>query len=73
MLLEFDWDPEKARSNYQKHKISFIEAASIFSDPFAGHQFLDLVHPHKVYAPKVAVDKLHPEIAGQLSAIAALH
>lgn len=28
----FDWDDAKARSNEQKHGVSFEEAASVFSD-----------------------------------------
>ncbi|MFM9157633.1 MAG: BrnT family toxin, partial [Dolichospermum sp.] len=35
MTIKFDWDKEKAKSNYQKHGISFIEAATVFSDPLA--------------------------------------
>jgi len=30
---EFEWDDEKAKSNYKKHGISFDEAATIFNDP----------------------------------------
>ncbi len=30
-----DWDKEKAQINYKKHGVSFIEAATVFSDPFA--------------------------------------
>lgn len=30
--MEFDWDPHKAASNLRKHKISFAEAATVFSD-----------------------------------------
>ena len=30
--MEFDWDPQKATSNLRKHKVSFIEAATVFSD-----------------------------------------
>jgi hypothetical protein len=29
----FEWDPEKARQNVQKHRISFERAATIFRDP----------------------------------------
>jgi len=29
----FEWDPEKNASNIQKHRLSFEEAASIFSGP----------------------------------------
>ena len=35
MTIKFDWDKEKAKTNYQKHGISFIEAATVFSDPLA--------------------------------------
>jgi hypothetical protein len=30
--LSFSWDPGKARSNEEKHGISFEEAESVFSD-----------------------------------------
>jgi len=30
----FEWDPSKAKSNLQKHKVSFERAAEIFLDPF---------------------------------------
>lgn len=30
--LKFEWDPEKARSNLAKHKVSFEEAATAFAD-----------------------------------------
>jgi uncharacterized DUF497 family protein len=32
MDAEFEWDPTKAESNYQKHAVSFIEAATVFFD-----------------------------------------
>jgi uncharacterized DUF497 family protein len=35
MALNFDWDRNKANSNHQKHGVSFSEAATVFSDPFA--------------------------------------
>lgn len=28
----FSWDTEKAISNYEKHKVSFEEAATVFAD-----------------------------------------
>ena len=34
MSLMFEWDESKAKSNYQKHKIAFEEAKTIFNDPF---------------------------------------
>ena len=33
MRYEFDWDPNKERSNIRKHHISFRQAASVFRDP----------------------------------------
>ena len=30
--MEFEWDPEKA--NLAKHAVSFVEAMTIFGDPF---------------------------------------
>ncbi len=33
--MKFEWDPEKARSNLRKHKVSFEEAATVLSDPLA--------------------------------------
>jgi uncharacterized protein len=34
-MVDFEWDPNKARQNRRKHRVSFQEAASIFGDPFA--------------------------------------
>ncbi|MEM7536176.1 MAG: BrnT family toxin [Chloroflexota bacterium] len=30
--MQFQWDPEKARTNLRKHKVSFEEAATVFQD-----------------------------------------
>jgi uncharacterized DUF497 family protein len=30
--MEFEWDIEKARSNIEKHDVSFDEACTVFSD-----------------------------------------
>ena len=30
--MDFEWDPQKAASNLKKHKVSFAEAATVFSD-----------------------------------------
>jgi uncharacterized DUF497 family protein len=30
--MEFGWDPRKAAKNLRKHKVSFTEAATVFSD-----------------------------------------
>ena len=31
--LGFEWDPDKARQNVEKHGVSFEEAATVFDDP----------------------------------------
>lgn len=31
--MKFDWDPEKAKANLSKHRISFVLATTIFDDP----------------------------------------
>jgi uncharacterized protein len=31
--VEFDWDPDKERSNIEKHGVDFTEAATVFGDP----------------------------------------
>jgi uncharacterized protein len=33
--VNFEWDPGKARRNRRKHRISFLEAATVFGDPLA--------------------------------------
>ncbi|MCB0078174.1 MAG: BrnT family toxin [Anaerolineales bacterium] len=33
MQYTFDWDPHKAATNAQKHKITFRQAATVFHDP----------------------------------------
>ena len=33
--MEFEWDPDKADSNLQKHDVSFDEAATAFADPLS--------------------------------------
>ena len=30
--MEFEWNPKKAAQNLRKHKVSFAEAATVFSD-----------------------------------------
>lgn len=31
--MEFEWDPQKAVTNFAKHDVSFEEAATAFGDP----------------------------------------
>jgi uncharacterized DUF497 family protein len=33
--MEYEWDPDKAATNLQKHAISFADAVAVFSDEFA--------------------------------------
>jgi uncharacterized protein len=31
----FEWDDRKAATNLRKHRVSFLEAATVFEDPYA--------------------------------------
>lgn len=31
----YEWDPKKAEANLKKHTVSFEEAKTVFTDPFA--------------------------------------
>ncbi|MFG6095606.1 BrnT family toxin [Leptothoe sp. ISB3NOV94-8A] len=33
--MEFEWDPDKAAANFEKHGVSFQEAATVFNDPLS--------------------------------------
>jgi uncharacterized protein len=33
--MEFEWDPKKATANFQKHDVTFEEAATVLGDPLA--------------------------------------
>ena len=33
--MEFEWDTTKERGNLQKHRVSFEEAATVWTDPLA--------------------------------------
>ena len=33
--MEFEWDKAKAAANFKKHKVTFDEASTVFSDPLA--------------------------------------
>src|SRR5215216_855212 len=46
MKTIFEWDENKARINFEKHKISFEEASTIFADPFL-ITFMDEWHSEK--------------------------
>jgi len=42
-MVEFDWDPAKAKRNLKNHGVSFDEAKTVFYDDFA-RQFYDEGH-----------------------------
>ena len=44
--MEFEWDPDKARANEQKHGVSFLEAATCFADE-KGVVLSDVAHSAK--------------------------
>jgi uncharacterized DUF497 family protein len=33
--MEFEWDVDKARSNANKHRVSFYEASEVFNDDYS--------------------------------------
>ncbi|APB34119.1 hypothetical protein GlitD10_1793 [Gloeomargarita lithophora Alchichica-D10] len=33
--MEFEWNPDKAKLNLEKHDVSFHEAATVFNDPLS--------------------------------------
>jgi uncharacterized DUF497 family protein len=35
LAMDIVWDPDKAKSNYKKHKIHFSDAESVLYDPMA--------------------------------------
>ena len=35
MFDSFEWNPKKAETNFKKHGVSFVEAASVFFDPLS--------------------------------------
>ena len=45
MPLQFEWDEAKAKANVKKHKVSFDEASSVFSNTLA-KIFFDPQHSH---------------------------
>lgn len=42
-MINFEWDPAKAKANARKHGVTFEEALSVFHDEFAV-QFFDDDH-----------------------------
>ncbi len=35
MISNFEWDEEKDKANLKKHRVSFDEAVTVFTDPFS--------------------------------------
>ncbi len=35
MSIQCEWDKNKAKTNFKKHKVNFDEACTVFSDPLA--------------------------------------
>ena len=46
MALKFDWDSNKASTNFKKHGVTFNEAATVLGDRLAT-TFYDLDHSHE--------------------------
>ena len=38
---DLEWDPEKARQNRRKHRVCFVEGATVFRDPRAASLYDD--------------------------------
>ena len=34
-MIQFEWNPEKAKQNYKKHKVNFEESTTVFYDPLS--------------------------------------
>ena len=34
-MIDFEWDPAKARTNLRKHGVAFREVATVFRDPLS--------------------------------------
>jgi uncharacterized DUF497 family protein len=51
----FSWDPRKAIANFEKHRVSFEEAATIFADP-DGLDWQDLTHSnHEIRCKRIGL------------------
>lgn len=47
--VEFEWDPEKARDNLEKHGVSFEQARNAFADP---HRTIEMDTSHSQEEPR---------------------
>ena len=41
--MQFEWNPQEAKTNLKKHRVSFEEASTVFDDGFA-KVFFDEIH-----------------------------
>lgn len=37
--MKFEWDPDKARENFRKHRVEMEEGIPVFNDPMAINRF----------------------------------
>ena len=54
--MEFEWDPEKAAINFEKHKITFDDAATVFDDPH--HYIVEVTRPEHGEARFITIGML---------------
>lgn len=58
--MEFEWNSNKALSNERKHRVTFLEAATIFGDPLAitfrdpGHS----IHEYRYITFGMSINKM---------------
>jgi len=60
MELDFEWDARKAKSNLQKHGISFAAATAVFDDP--NHVETDTTRPEQGETRTKAVGMVKGEL-----------
>ena len=57
MRYYFDWDPNKAKTNHRKHRVSFEQSSSIFLDPRAITVFDDEHSENEDRWATIGIDK----------------
>jgi uncharacterized DUF497 family protein len=40
--MQVEWNPEKAKSNLQKHGVSFSDAEAVLFDPYSGFRLSEI-------------------------------
>lgn len=56
--MEFEWDPDKAIGNFEKHGVGFDEAALAFLDPNAVEFFDELNSEEEIRFQLVGISKV---------------